>query len=51
MLFALGEFISASDATHMVQVRLVITEQVGTVEHRDPRVVRVVLKGCGGPIG
>ncbi len=35
----------------LIPVGLVIAEQVGAVEHKDPGVFRIFLEGGGGPVG
>jgi hypothetical protein len=40
-----------SDATDIVRVTLIVAKHIGTVEHHDPRVFRMVFEGRGRPIG
>lgn len=40
-----------ANAADAVKVTLIITEQVSTVEHQDPRCLRVPLEGRGRPVG
>lgn len=45
-----GRIELAADTTDMIGIALIVTEKVGTIEHHNPRILCICLKGGRGPV-